>query len=412
MKMKLTYYLFVGMLTIFHAQAQENNHALQQILQMVESNNKDLKANQQITTAQKAKNRSENNLANPTLSYAHLWDSKNSEKTVGEIVVSQSFDFPSLYISRSKVNRLKAGSLDAQSMAQRQQILLQAQEVCLDIIYLYQQQQLLDERLKNAENLCSYYQQRLEKGDANILETNKINLELLNVRTEVRTNSTNLHNKLKELLLLNSGQPLTPGRSMLERQIPQAQALGLTQYPTVNLPTDFTSICDELVNSTPTVLAAVRQNEATHLEVSVNKQGWLPKLEIGYRRNTENGHPLNGVVVGMSFPIFENRNKVKIAKAQALSSNYQKENITLLTKSALWKLYDEACTLQTSIREYQDTFTQQKDLELLKKALIGGEINIIEYFVEISIVYQSKQNLLALENQYQKTMARIYQSKL
>lgn len=412
MKKRLTYYLLLGMLTASHAQAQENSHALQQILQMVEANNKELKANQQMTAAQKSENRSGNNLANPTLSYAHLWDSKNSDNTVGEMVVSQSFDFPSLYITRSKVNRLKAGSLDAQSMAQRQQILLQAQEVCLDIIYLYQQQQLLDERLKNAEDLASFYQQRLEKGDANILETNKINLELLNVRTEARTNSTNLHNKLKELLLLNSGQPLTPGRSMLEGQVPQPQALGLTKYPTIALPADFAPLCEELVNSSPSVLAAMNQSEAARREVSVNKQGWLPKLEIGYRRNTENGHPLNGVVVGMSFPIFENRGKVKIAKAQAVSSNYQKENITLQTQSALWQLYDEACTLQASIREYQETFTKQQDLELLKKALMGGEINMIEYFVEISVVYQSQQNLLALENQYQKTMARLYQSKL
>lgn len=412
MKKILTLSIWLSSMTAFHAQAQDNTLALQQILQMIEANNKDLKANQQLVAAQKTENRSNNNLANPTLSYAHLWDSKNNDQTVGEMVVSQSFDFPSLYISRSKVNRLKASSLDAQSMAQRQQILLQAQEICLDIIYLYQQQQLLAERLKNAESLADFYRQRLENGDANILETNKINLELLNVRTEARTNSTNLHNKLKELLLLNSGQPLTPGRSMLEGQVPEPETLGLTQYPTVTLPADFAPLCEELVNSTPAVLAAMSQHEVARHEVSVSKQGWLPKLEVGYRRNTENGHPLNGVVVGMSFPIFENRGKVKTAKAQALSRDYQKENITLQTQSTLWKLYDEASTLQASIREYQETFTKQQDLELLKKALIGGEISMIEYFVEISVVYQSQQNLLALENQYQKIMARIYQSKL
>ena len=40
----------------------------------------------------------------------------------------------------------------------------------------------------------------------------KINLELLNVRTESRMNSTALNNKIKELLVLNGNQPLTPGR--------------------------------------------------------------------------------------------------------------------------------------------------------------------------------------------------------
>ena len=37
---------------------------------------------------------------------------------------------------------------------------------------------------------------------------------------------------------------------------------------------------------------------------------------------------------------------------------------------------------------------------------------MIEYFVEVSVVYQSQDNLLQLENQYQKAMARLYKSKL
>ena len=37
---------------------------------------------------------------------------------------------------------------------------------------------------------------------------------------------------------------------------------------------------------------------------------------------------------------------------------------------------------------------------------------MIEYFVEVSALYQSQANLLQLENQYQKVMARIYKNKL
>ena len=64
------------------------------------------------------------------------------------------------------------------------------------------------------------------------------------------------------------------------------------------------------------------------------------------------------------------------------------------------------------MKEYNETFRQQQDLKLLRKALEGGEISMIEYFVEVSVVYQSQSNLLQLENQYQKVMARIYKSRL
>ena len=376
------------------------------VLQQIEMNNKELKANSQLISSQKLENKTVNNLPDPTLSYAHLWDSKNSSETVGELVVSQSFEFPTIYATRGKMNRFKTGALDAQAIAFRQQILLQAKEICLDIIMLQRQQTLLSERLKNAEELSAMYAKRLATGDANVLETNKINLELLNVRTEARMNETALNNKLKELTALNGNQPLAIGNR------PTAETIGSMDYPVVPLPTDFQQVSDELLAADATLQSFNSESEAARKQISASKQGWLPKLELGYRRNTESGHPLNGVVVGFSFPIFENRNKVKIAKSQALNIDYQKENAALQASSGLWQLYEEARNLHTSMEEYARTFQQQQDLALLKQALVGGQISMIEYFVEVSVVYQSKANLLQLENQYQKAMAQIYKSRL
>ena len=309
--------------------------------------------------------------------------------------------------------RLKTGALDAQAATVRQQILLQAKEVCLDIIMLQHQQELLDARLKNAEELAAMYAKRLATGDANALETNKINLELLNVRTESRTNSTALNNKIKELLVLNGNRPLTPGRPFPDgTATPTAQALGLTEYPAIPLPADFHQVCDELLAADPSLQSFDNESAAARKLISASKQGWLPKLELGYRRNTESGHPLNGVVVGFSFPLFANKGKVKIAKAQAMNIDFQKDNAKVKASSELWQLYEEARNLDASMQEYKQTFQDQQDLALLKQALTGGQISMIEYFVEVSVVFQSKTNLLQLENQYQKAMARIYKSRL
>lgn len=388
-------------------------NSIDAILRQIEVNNKQLQANAQTVQAQKLENRASNNLADPTLSYAHLWDSDDKNITAGELVIAQSFDFPSLYVSRARLNRLKGQSLDAQSNALRQQILLQAQEACLDIIHLSRQQQLLDERLKNAEELAAFYRRRLETGDASSLETNKINLELLNVRTEARLNRTALDSKLKELTALNGNQSLVPGRPMPDGPAAAtAQNLGLTDYPSVPLPADFGPLCEELLASDPTLLSLQSESLAAQKQLSVSRQGWLPGLEVGYRRNTESRHPLNGIVVGFSFPIFQNQGKVKAARSQALSIDYQKENARLSASTALWQLYDEACNLHASMQEYAETFGRQQDLKLLRQALEGGQISMIEYFVEVSALYQSQANLLQLENQYQKVMARIYKNKL
>ena len=407
--MKRILILAVALALTAEGHAQEGMEA---ILQQIARNNKALQANTQLIASQKLESKATNNLANPTLSYSHLWDSDDKNITVGELVISQSFDFPSLYATRNRVSRLKSTALDAQSAAVRQQVLLQAQQLCLDIVLLHQQQQLLDERLKNAEELAQMYAERLKTGDANALETNKINLELLNVRTESRTNATTLQNKLKELTALNGNLPLVPGRPQPEPAMPGPEALGLTDYTPTPLPADFTPVLNELLAADPALQALQHESAAARKQVSVSKQGWLPQLELGYRRNTETRHPLNGIVVGFSFPLFENRHQVKMAKSQALNLDYQKEDALLQASSALWQLYDEARSLRQSIDEYNDTFARQRDLSLLRKALEGGEISMIEYFVEVSVVYQSKANLLLLENQYQKVMAQMYKSRL
>lgn len=375
----------------------QGQNGIEQVLRTIETNNVQLQANAQLITSQKLESKTDNNLPDPSLSYSHLWGAKNKNETIGELVVSQSFDFPSLYVTRNKLNRLKAGAYDNQAGVFRQDLLLQAKEVCLDIIMLRQQKQILEERLRNAEQLSAMYAKRLQTGDANALETNKINLELLNVRTETALNETALRNKMQELNTLNGNVPVV---------------FEATQYPTMPFPGDYQMLKSEVMTSDRTLMALGSESLAAQKQISLNKSQWLPKLELGYRRNTESGTPFNGVVVGFSFPLFENRNKVKIAKAQALNIDLQKDNATLQVESELAQLYREAKTLHTSMEEYSKTFRAQQDLVLLKQALEGGQISMIEYFVEVSVIYQSHQNYLQLENQYQKAMARIYKSKL
>lgn len=84
-------------------------NSIEQVLKNIETNNKELQANAQLITSQKLESKTDNNLPDPTLSYAHLWGAKDKNETIGELVVSQSFDFPSLYATRNKLNRWRRG---------------------------------------------------------------------------------------------------------------------------------------------------------------------------------------------------------------------------------------------------------------------------------------------------------------
>lgn len=389
-------YLFIAALLLTPAiRAQHTD--ISHVLNSIELNNKELQATRQLTEARKLETRTDNNLPDPTVSYSYLWGKHDRDATISELVVSQSFDFPTLYISRSKLSRQKMHSLDSQEMVTRRDILLRAKEVCLDIIMLYGQKEMLEERLRNAAGLSAIYAERLRVGDANVLETNKINLELLNVKTEAAMNEAALRNKQGELATLNGDIPLEFGGGT---------------YPPVAFPAGYQQLRDEVMATDREIEALAREASVAGRQVSINKSYWLPKLELGYRRNTESGDPFNGLIVGFSIPLFENRNKVKMAKAQSLTLSYLKESATLEVESELMRLYNEAQASKASMEEYEKTFAVQSDMELLGQALNGGEISMIEYFVEVSVVYQSKLNYLLLQNQYQKAMARIYKNRL
>ena len=68
--------------------------------------------------------------------------------------------------------------------------------------------------------------------------------------------------------------------------------------------------------------------------------------------------------------------------------------------------------LQISRADYAKVLEQQRNIELLNKALDAGQISVIEYFTEVSTLYQSRETLLQLEKDYRTATAQIYRYEL
>ncbi len=372
--------------------------SIEDVLSSVETNNKELQANRQLITAQKLASKLDNNLPDPSVSYVHQYGNREGMGIQGELVASQSFDFPSVYVQRHKLAKAKGESYDRQGAEVRQQILLQAKEVCLDLVFLNQQKSLLDQRRQNAEQLAALYEMRLKNGDASILETNKINLELLNAKNEARMNEAARVAKLHELATLNGGVAIH---------------FTDTVYQPVETPQSFVDLQQEAVPANRQLLALQGEKSAALRQLGVSKSLWLPGFELGYRLNTATGgERFNGFLVGITIPLFSNRNNVKQAKAQSLYTDLQIESTTTTVENELLQLYNQSVALKTSIDEYQSVLKSQNNLALLNKAIQSGQISMIEYFVDVTTLYQSMQNYMQLQNEYQKVMAQLYKHQL
>ena len=369
---------------------------IEQVLQSIEQNNKELQSQAQLSKAQKMENRTENNLPDPTVSYSSFYKNGMGPGHGTETVVSQGFDFPTQYITRNRQATLENEAIDIQQQAVRRDILLQAKLLCLDLIQLNQENELIQIRMKNANDLQAMYEKRLQTGDANALEVNKVKMERMNVQTEVAQNNAAHRTALQTLLAMNGNLPLE---------------FLATAYPQVKEINDYNTLRDEVIASDLDLQAMGYVARAAEKQVSVDKQNWLPKLQAGFRRNTDSEMSMNGFVIGGSIPLFSNRKKVQIAKAQALSAQLLKEDAQLEKENELMALYNEMKQLKQALDTY-DVPLMHRSLALLKQALEEGQLSLIEYFVEAEGIYKNLQARMQLENQYQKVMANIYKNEL
>ena len=370
--------------------------SIEQVLQSIEQNNKELQSQAQLSKAQKMENRTENNLPDPTLTYSSFYKNGAGPGHGTEFVATQGFDFPTQYITRNRQATLENEAVDIRQQAARRDILLQAKLLCLDLIQLNQLNELMQIRMKNANDLQAMYEKRLLTGDANALEVNKVKMETMNVKTEVAQNNAAHRTALQTLLAMNGNLPLE---------------FSATTYPQVKEINDYNTLRDEVIASDLDLQALGYSARAAEKQVSVDKQNWLPKLQAGFRRNTDTGKSMNGFVVGGSIPLFSNRKKVQIAKAQAISAQLLKEDALLEKEGELMSLFNEMQQLKDAMKAY-DVPLMHHTLGLLKQALQEGHLSLIEYFVEAEGIYKNLQAYMQLENQYQKVMANIYKNEL
>lgn len=213
----------------------------------------------------------------------------------------------------------------------------------------------------------------------------------------MRLIETDKNNKLKELQALNGNLPIEEN---------------LIDYSPVDFPESFEIYSQEAIASDPELRSLENELKVARKNISLSKSLWFPKFEIGYIREMEPTDKYNGISFGISIPLFENRNKIKQAKALSGYTQMQIENTRLQSLSTLRQLYDQAVNLKISMQEYNKLLQSQKTLSLLNKALENGQLSMIEYFIEANQVYESMQNYLQLENQYQQIVSQMYRYKL
>ena len=376
---------------VVSAKAQDINS----VLKSVEQNNMELKALLKGNEAADIENKSQNTLEDLSIEYSPFFQSETSGIASSELVITQGFDFPTIYGARKKAGQLQRNVLDMQYQTARRDILVNAKKLCLDIINYNKQKQLLQERRKNADELLAMFELKFKNGDATSLELNKIKLDRMNLETELVQADTKHANAMQQLQALNGGLPIE---------------VNMTEYPQAPADDEVT-MYEKAVATDWTVRTAQASVLAAEQDVKVNKQSWIPKFEIGYRRNTEGDNASNGFLIGGSIPLFSSKNKVKIAKARQTEAVMQHANARINAENSARTMITQMKQLKASADAY-DVPLMRQTLKLLRTAVENGEISVTEYYVEADNIYKNMITYMDIERQYQDALTEIYKNEL
>jgi cobalt-zinc-cadmium efflux system outer membrane protein len=365
--------------------------SVQEVLQEIEKNNPKLRAHQQYLEAQKLGFRSQNNLANPELDWEKSFSSQEGKPY--EILLSQSFDFPTSYIFKNQIRDEKIANLQNSSAKVRQEVLLETELICFELIYRNKQNIELSTRLDNAEKLTTFFEKKLKEGDANILEVNKIKMLSLNTKNQLQLVLNKIANLKGDLRKQNGGFELN---------------LNALTYPAISIDEDSKLLLENAVNTDPYLKQLSANEKMASKETSLVKTNSLPKITIGYRYlGSDLMKEANGMKLGISIPLWENKNKVKQAK---LIEYFRKEELSfekLEKENEYEKLFQTFSSLKSSLSDYQNVFSEKKYDSLLRKALNFGEISGIEYLMESIYYYESFDTYLEIEYEYNITKAKL-----
>lgn len=366
------------------------------VLRLIEKNNITLQALHHENDALLLDRKAENAIAGPSIEYTPFYKNGYTGLAESELIVSEEIEFPTKYAARNKQTALQKQANEQQYARMRRDILLEAELLCLDIIRANQTLQMLQQRLADSQTLKEMYEKRMEAGDANILELNKVKLDCMEVQTLVSEAESERTLLLQQLQQLNGGE-------MIE--------ISSIVFPEIEMVKDYESFLHLALASDADIMMAETNVKSAAQDVAITKKEWLPNISLGYRRNTEMKEQVNGVLVGLSFPIISNSSKVKAARQRQQSAELQLQQARKDAESSLKARYLQLTSLQ-QVLDHSDVEMMKETLGLLAKALQHGEITSLQYYTEIDNIYEKLQRHIDVHCQSTKLLAELHRNEL
>ena len=394
--MKIKYLIISGFF-IFTLQVQAQI-GFEKMLSDIATNNKTIQVQAKYWEAQKLQFQTGNTLYDPMISYDYMHGSPNAiAGNQTDINVTQRFDFPTVYGRKKVLASEKMKQADFALLNTKQNILLEAKKIGIELIYRNKLQAKIEERKKKTEIFQRDFQKKLDAGEGNILDLNKVKLQHIEINKDYQENLSAINQLKQRLIGLNGGKEID---------------FNDKEYPEFVPILSFEDFRMEIEANDPIAKYLQQQNVIAQHQIAVTKALTLPQFEAGYHYQGILGQNFNGIKVGMSIPLWENKNRVAQSEAELSTNEAQLAEYKSNYYSELKQLYEKYINLQKTLNEYQSVLGSIHSIQLLDKSLQYGEITTIQYFLEVSYFYTATNNYLLIEKEFNEVVAAMYKFQL
>ncbi len=371
--------------------------AMDDILKEISHNNRQLKTYQALIVGKDLENRTENDLPDLQASAFYLPFGEHATEDYLEYQISQQFEFPTVYLARSKKIDKQQELLELEYDVMRQEILLQAKKQLLELQNLQQRKQLEQKRVEQAQQVYKQIQRLFNAEQIGILELNKAKVAWLQQQYELDQLEIQKKNTVMELQKLNGGNPVQVDQI---RFFEDSEVAGMQ------------ALWEEKRSADAEVQMLKTRESLAEQQVKLEKNKVLPGLTIGYNYQGVNTNNYSGFLGGLSIPLWSSKNKVKAAEAnlEYTLANSGAETAELHTR--FLENYRQFQLVKKIYEEYQETLKSLKSEELLFKAYELGEFSFLDYYREVEFYRQAYNNMLEMQKKLFQLKAELLKHQL
>ncbi len=334
---------------------------------------------------------------NPEVEYNYLTGSPSTLGNRHDFSIRQTFDFPTAYLFKNKLSSSGKIVSDLNYEKSRQDILLEARKLCVDVIYQENLLRIASQREEDANRMVMAYRKMLEEGKGNKLDLNRALIALAQVKSEILLLKNHQMEMLSKLKVMNGGESLV---------------VNMINFPEVPLPANFEDWYS--INSNQiTELKLLREMIVSKdLTVKVQRSLTLPKFSAGYMSEKVTGEQFQGVTLGMSLPLWGNRNTVKTLKAEYSSLELKLSEEELRIKAEMNIQFDRVISFRSMAENLRTTLLETNNETLLKRALELGEITLMDYLIEYDRYYGLQKEWISNLYQAELTYSDLIKAQL